>query len=244
MDIRTSYDQIVHEITSLAHACGRAFSSIRIMAVSKTQSVDAIREAVDAGIMLFGENRVQELETKVTSGAFREGSDGTIPEVHLIGHLQSNKVAKAVEFADSIDSVDSLKLCMQIARQAERAGKTMDILLQCNCSQESSKSGFDIRDLTPIQETLHEARYFHDVVRIRGLMTIGPLLGDDEQVRSSFRILHDLFYEYKAQFKYGEEWDTLSMGMSSDYTLAIEEGSTLVRIGSALFGSRIPQNTV
>lgn len=242
MGIVASLTRIRQDIASTARACGRSEDAIRIMAVSKTQSADAIRAAMEAGILLFGENRVQELESKVREGAFQTSDAGGRAEIHLIGHLQSNKVGRAVELADSIDSVDSLRLCRLIAQHAERAGRTIDVLLQCNCSLEGSKSGYDLQDLSRIEETLLAARAFSDVVRIRGMMTIGPLSGDETAIRSSFRTLHDLFEEYKTHTDRPERWDTLSMGMSGDYHIAIEEGSTLVRIGSALFGDRYAEH--
>ena len=203
----------------------------RLMAVSKTRTVEEIMAVYDAGVRLFGENHVQEIVAKFQT----RPAD---MELHMIGHLQSNKVGKVVPLVDMIESVDSLQLLGKIDRAAGVCGKVMDVLLEYNTSSEEAKSGF----LT--EEELFaciEASLLMEHVRIRGLMTVGPVDCDpavkNELTDRAFRELRDLRNECAARFP-GVDFGILSMGMSGDYMIGVRNGSTEVRIGTALFGPR------
>lgn len=202
----------------------------RLVAVSKYHPAEAIREAYDAGQRVFGESHVQELEVKQKA----------LPkdiEWHFIGHLQTNKVKYIVPYVSLIHSVDSMKLLREIDKQAGRVGRTVDCLLQIHVAQEETKFGFLPAELLDI---LQEGEYRRlEYVRITGLMCMATNTDNEDQIRSEFRVAHDTFEEVRERFFYDEEaFCELSMGMSEDYRIALEEGSTLVRIGSMLFGPR------
>jgi PLP dependent protein len=221
----------------IAGACrraGRAREEVRLMGVSKMHPAEALGEAVRTGLMLFGENRVQEFETK--RDRLRElGVSGAT--VHLIGHLQSNKSARATEIFDGIDSVDSLRLAERMNDAAGRLGKGLPVLLEIKLSDEPAKTGLapEGEELRALLERLPNLQH----LAMRGLMTIAPLDEDPEAARVCFRrlrALRDRLAGQQARLDFRE----LSMGMSGDFEIAIEEGSTLVRIGTALFGERTP----
>lgn len=203
------------------------------MAVSKVHPAERILEAVEAGVSLFGENRVQEFEAK--RGRLRE-LGVTSAEVHLIGHLQSNKSGKAAELFDGIDSVDSLHLAERLNEAAGKLTKQLPVLLEIKLSPEASKAGLDPEgaELRAVLERLPDLRQ----LRMRGLMTIAPLDEDPETARACFRRLRALRDQWGRQYP-ALDFGELSMGMSGDFEVAIEEGSTLVRIGTALFGERM-----
>jgi len=218
--------QAVHSV--IDEACRKSLrdpSSVSLMAVSKTYAKEEISACMDAGQSLFGENHVAEALEKFTLvGPCR---------VHLIGHLQSNKARKAVSIFDSIDSVDSLRILSIIDSEALRIGRRTDVLLEYNTSGEQSKSGFESFD--DVFRTIEQSGYMQGV-KIKGLMTVGPLGGDEAALRKAFSLLRDL--KDQCEKRFGIKLGTLSMGMSQDYPIAIEEGSTCVRIGTAIFGSR------
>ena len=200
-------------------------STVKLVAVSKLHSVSEILEAYDAGQRVFGESRPQEMAVKVHS------LPGDI-EWHFIGHLQSNKIKMILPYVSLIHSVDSELLLARIDRQAALSGRIVDCLVQLHIAMEDSKQGF------PVQEALelvpHFSEKYHNV-RIRGLMGMASFVDDMEQVRGEFRILKSAFERLKPEFP---NFDTLSMGMSQDWAIAVEEGATIVRIGSTIFGSR------
>lgn len=202
-------------------------AGVSLMAVSKTHPYAAIEEAISCGQLLFGENRVQEILNK-----FPTGHHGY--NLHLIGHLQSNKVKKAVQAVDAIDSVDSLRLARLISKEAIKVKKVMPVLLEWNTSGEESKAGFT--DEKEYFSLLDEAQELEGI-RIEGLMTIGPLTDNEMDVRTAFATLREIAMKSKITYPH-LSFDTLSMGMSQDYRWAILEGSTVVRIGSAIFGQR------
>lgn len=202
-------------------------SNVRLVAVSKFHPVEAIREAYEAGQRIFGESRPQELVAKYP----QLPSD---VEWHMIGHLQTNKVKYIAPFVALIHSVDSERLVAEIDRQAAKCGRVIDFLFEVHLAQDESKSGWDKEELLDFLRSDRLAHYPN--VRPRGVMTIGTLTDDIELNKSEFRTLKALFEELRPRF--GEEFDTVSMGMSSDYREAIECGSTMVRIGSQIFGSR------
>jgi len=198
------------------------------MAVSKTRPAALICEAVAAGVTLFGENRVQEFEAKRT-----ELPAGI--EVHLIGHLQSNKAAKAAAIFSGIDTVDSLRLLDRLEEAARREQKQLPVLLEIKLSEEEAKTGF-APESAELQVVLERAVDLQNVA-VRGLMTVAPFDGNPETARLCFRELRKMRRAFTHRHP-RVNFDELSMGMSGDFEIAIEEGSTLVRIGTALFGAR------
>ena len=204
------------------------------MAVCKTQPAERIIEAYEAGQRLFGENRVQEFAEK--AGALASLKDA---EFHMIGHLQSNKTAKAVELFHAVDSVDSAKLAARLNAAAEAAGKVLPVLVEINIGGEEAKSGV-APESPELSEILRGAPAWPHL-RIWGLMTVPPYTEDPEGARPYFRKLRELRDSLAARNLPGVTFDELSMGMSHDFEVAIEEGSTCVRIGTAIFGERKKQ---
>ena len=201
--------------------------NVFLLPVSKTKSYDAIMSVYSEGARVFGENRVQEVERKFPSP--EERPDGM--KVYLIGQLQKNKVRKAVYLFDRIESVDSLELLSLIDKESAKIGKKMDVLLEYNSSKEANKSGFRSSDelLLALRESVKMEN-----ISVIGIMTVGPLTDDPQLIRNAFKDTKALFGKASAI----KDLSVLSMGMSSDYLIAIEEGSTEVRIGSAIFGER------
>lgn len=202
-------------------------ADVTLVAVSKFHPVASLREAYDAGQRIFGESRPQEMAAKVPQ----------LPddiEWHMIGHLQTNKVKMIAPFVKLIHSVDSERLIAEIERQALRLDRVIDILLEVHLAEDESKSGWDEYELRQFLSSAALSNYPH--VRLRGLMTIGTLTDDIELNKHEFRSLKALYEEFKPLL--GAEFDTLSMGMTSDYHEAIECGSNMVRIGSLIFGQR------
>ena len=205
--------------------------SIVLMAVSKTVEPERIKEAYAAGLRMFGENRVQEFEGK--SAALRELKGAAW---HLIGHLQSNKAKKAAELFQAIDSIDSLRLAEKLNQAAAEAGKKLEALIEIKVGQEESKAGIPLD--SPELENLLQAAPRLENLQIRGLMTVPPLTENPEGARPYFRLLRDLRDQIAARKLPAVQMDVLSMGMSHDFEVAIEEGSTCVRVGTAIFGAR------
>ena len=201
------------------------------MGVSKTFSPEAIREAYAAGIRVFGENRVQEFAGKID--ALRDLSG---VKWHLIGHLQSNKAAKAAELFGAVDSLDSVKLAERLNAAAKAAGKTIPVLIEINIGGEKAKSGLE-PESEELEHILTGAPQW-DNLTIRGLMTVPPYADDPETARPHFRRLREVRDTISARSLPGVSMNVLSMGMSHDFEVAIEEGSTCVRVGTAIFGER------
>lgn len=227
----TFADNLARVEDRIAAACrhaARPRSEVRLMAVSKTHPPEAMAEALAAGINLFGESRVQEFESK-------RAHIPAAAEVHLIGHLQSNKSSRAAELFHAIDTVDSLRLAERLHHATAQLGKTLPILLEIKLSPEPAKAGFDPArpELSELLERLPNLPN----LALRGLMTIAPLDDDPHATRTCFRQLHQLRDRLAVAYPV-LDFRELSMGMSGDFELAIEEGSTLVRIGTALFGER------
>jgi pyridoxal phosphate enzyme (YggS family) len=227
MSIAENFDYIRQRITSAALRAGRNPEEVRLVAVSKTQPAGAVVEAAQAGQSLFGENYVQELTAKVVEVA--EPVDW-----HFIGSLQSNKVKYLVDLVTMIHSVDRLSLAEEISRQWGKAGKSCDILLEVNIAGEATKGGTTGEALLAL--TRDAARLPH--LRVRGLMTMPPFFDEPEAARPYFCELRRLAAVIVAAGIPGVEMKELSMGMSGDFEAAIEEGATLVRVGTALFGER------
>lgn len=205
-------------------------TKIKLVAVTKNHSTSAMLEALASGITAVGENRVQEMMAKHP----KIQSVGISPEWHLIGHLQTNKVRQAVPLADLIHSVDSDRLAVEIDKAAGKLGKRQDVLLQVNIADEDSKSGVEAGQALPLATLISQLEH----VRLCGLMTIAPFSENPETVRPVFTEMYQLFSELKDLKLANTEITWLSMGMTNDYMVAIEEGSNLVRIGTGIFGSR------
>ena len=212
---------------------GRSAESVTLMAVSKTVEPERIRQAYAAGLRVFGENRVQEFQNKDKSDHLTE-LEGA--QWHLIGHLQSNKANKAAEIFDAVDSLDSLRLAERLDRAAQAAGKVLPVLIEINVGGEESKSGVPLD--SPELEVLLRGMEELDHVQIRGLMSVPPLASNPEATRPYFRLLRDLRDSIAARRLPRLQMDVLSMGMSHDFEVAVEEGSTCVRVGTAIFGER------
>ncbi len=218
--------KVLNEVNETAAAAGREPDTVKLLAVSKTFPASDVLEAYQAGQKEFGENRVQELEQKVPA----------LPRDivwHLIGHLQSNKAAKAAELADWVHSVDSVKLVKKLSDAAQKAGKTLNILLEINVSGEESKYG--IRSKEELFQVA-EAAIAAPAIQWKGLMTMAPADAEGDELKAVFAGLRQMRDELEQ--KYSITLPELSMGMSGDYPAAIAEGATIVRIGTAIFGGR------
>jgi len=231
MGIADNIAEVRERIASAARHAGRSDDEITLMAVSKTFPPESIREAYAAGLRVFGENRVQEFAGKID--ALRDLSD---VQWHLIGHLQSNKANKAVELFSAIDSVDSLKLAEKLNTAAEKLGKKIDVLIEINTGGEEAKSG--LPPGSPDLEAILQSAPRLEALSVHGLMTIPPFFDDPEQARPYFRQLRQLRDQIAARKLPAIDMSTLSMGMSHDFEVAIAEGSTCVRVGTAIFGVR------
>ncbi len=225
--IKENLRQIKENIAAAAQRSGREIEDIRIMAVSKTQPIESIQEVYDLGIRLFGENRVAEASEK-----FDRRFPGA--ELHLIGHIQRNKARQAVQTAVCIQSLDSLRTLEAIEKYALEQERSMDILVEIHTSGEDAKHGIREKDeaLNLIQRVCDSP-----ALKMKGLMTMAPFTSDEGPVRSSFSSLYEFREECIPRFG-GDSLKVLSMGMSGDYEIAVEEGATLLRIGTALFGVR------
>jgi len=219
-------------MNAAAMRAGRNIDDVTLMAVSKTVPPELIRAAYLAGVRVFGENRVQEFAEKVD--ALRDLSNA---EWHMIGHLQTNKAAKAAELFAAVDSIDSLRLAQKLNSTAQQAGRKLGVLIEINVGGESAKSG--VAPESQELEKILQAAPLLDHLEIRGLMTIPPLTEDPQAARPYFRRLRDLQKQISARRLPGVNMNALSMGMSHDFEIAIEEGSTCVRLGTAIFGERI-----
>ncbi len=223
--------EVRQRIAEAARRAGRNPAEISLMAVSKTQPPAHIREAYDAGLRLFGENRVQEFAGKAE--ALCDLADA---EWHMIGHLQSNKAGKAAELFSTVESVDSLRLAEKLNAASQLLGKKLAVLIEINLGGEAAKSGV-AAESEELQELLQGAAKLEHL-EFRGLMTVPPFTEDPERARPYFRKLRELRDRIAARDLPAVGMQVLSMGMSHDFEVAIEEGSTCVRVGTAIFGER------
>lgn len=226
--IEENIQRVRETIASAAERCGRRAEDVLLVAVTKTRTVEEMAEAVRCGVGALGENRVQELLLK------REAWPADLSaEWRLIGHLQRNKARKVLPAVDAVDSLDSLELARTLGRIAEESGRSLPVLLEVNTSGEASKEGVAPEGLFPLLEgVLAECPNLSP----QGLMTIGPLEGGERAVRGAFALLRTLAEGARKEFSIPLK--ELSMGMSGDFEWAVEEGSTMVRVGTALFGAR------
>jgi PLP dependent protein len=225
----TNFARIQEQIAAVCRRCNRSTEEVQLMAVSKTHPVEALREAADAGLTLFGENRVQEFQQKaalLTDLNLR---------VHLIGHLQSNKSARAAEIFYGIDSLDSTRLALRLDEAASNLHRRIPVLIEIKLSPEESKTGIPpaAPELDELLERLPELSH----LEMQGLMTVPPYAKDPEHARPYFQQLRQLGEKLAAKYP-RLNFSTLSMGMSGDFVVAIEEGATRIRVGTALFGAR------
>jgi pyridoxal phosphate enzyme (YggS family) len=219
---------IEQRIQATAANCGRDPHSIRLVAVSKTVPADVIKQAISDGVEILGENYIQEAREKFNVLCNESVS------WHFIGHLQSNKAKYAVRMFDLIHSVDSLKLAAELDKQAAKLDKLQKILIQVNISQEATKSGVTLANTMALIRQI--AEYKH--LAVKGLMTMPPFFNQPEKVRPFFKALRDLRDQIEKEKIPGIAMQELSMGMTGDFETATEEGATLVRIGTAIFGER------
>ncbi|MGD9412656.1 MAG: YggS family pyridoxal phosphate-dependent enzyme [Desulfobacterales bacterium] len=221
-------EQVKERIRQAAESCNRDADSIRLVAVSKTIAADTVREAIEAGVTILGENYVQEARDKFNALVQYPVS------WHFIGHLQSNKAKYGVRLFDLIHSVDSLKLARELDKQAAKVDKVQHILVQVNISGEDTKSGISADEAPGLIAEISQLKN----IAVKGLMTMPPYFYQPEKVRPFFAALRELRDRIKAQSLPHVSMDELSMGMTGDFEVAIKEGATLVRIGTAIFGER------
>ena len=231
MSIPENISAVRKRIAEAARRAGRRPEEIALMAVSKTHPPERIREAHAAGLRLFGENRVQELAGKAAALADLEGA-----EWHMIGHLQTNKATKTAELFRAVDSVDSLKLAEKLDAAARKLSRKLDVLVEINVGGEETKSGA-APDSQGLEELLLAAPHLEGMA-FRGLMTVPPFSDHAQDARPYFRKLRELRDAIAARKLSAVFMEQLSMGMSHDFEVAIEEGSTCVRVGTAIFGER------
>ena len=228
MGIAENIERVQERISRACQRSGRAVEDVRLIAVSKTMPAESIRQAHAAGLREFGENRVQEAASKCRE---LENLDAVW---HLIGHLQSNKAKQACQLFDWIQSLDSLHLAERIDRSAAALGKKLPVLIEVHLGEEASKFGVEEDDLVRLAEQVGAL----PSLELRGLMTLPPFFEDPQDVRPFFRRLRELAGRIEARNLPGVSMRELSMGMSHDFEFAIEEGATIVRIGTAIFGER------
>lgn len=231
MSIADNLATVQERMHTAAQRSGRSRDEIALMAVSKTHPPQLIREGYEAGLRLFGENRVQEFAGKAEAVSSLAGA-----QWHMIGHLQTNKAAKAAELFSAVDSVDSVRLAQRLNAAAQDLGKKIPVLIEINIGGESAKSG--IAADSPDLEALLASAPQLDHLDFRGLMTVPPFTEDPQQARPYFRKLRELRDRFAIRKFPAVHMETLSMGMSHDFEVAIEEGSTCVRVGTAIFGER------
>lgn len=225
-----NYQGVLKRLKSAAEKSGRDISEITLLAATKTVDADTINYAIEKGITHIGENRVQELISK--HGLLKPAHS------HFIGHLQTNKVKDIIDKVEMIESVDSIRLANEISKQAQKRGIVMDVLLEINIGGEKSKSGFTPEDA---EKAVGEVTKL-DGIRVKGLMTIPPATDLPEESRKYFREMYKLFIDIRGKNIDNSSMSVLSMGMSNDFDIAVEEGANLVRVGTSLFGRRIYNN--
>lgn len=223
--IKNNLETINKKIKKAALKVNRNFREIKLVAVTKTATIEQIKEAISTGVKIIGENKVQEAKEKyqiLTADI----------EWHLVGHLQTNKAKYAIEIFDFIHSVDSIKLAKEIDKRSLQFGKITNVLVEVNISGEETKYGIKPEQVEPFLKEISE----FSRIRVRGLMTIAPIVEDKEEVRPYFRKLRELSKEIKSKNIKNVKMDHLSMGMTDDFEVAIEEGANMVRIGRGIFG--------
>ena len=227
MNIAENLKRVRYRIQNTCSRVGRNEDDVILIAVSKTVNAEAITTAVECGVKHIGENRIQEAEKKINQL-------GNVATWHLIGHLQTNKVKKAVQLFNFIHSVDSLRLAQEISRRAVQFEKEIQCLIEVNTSLENSKFGVAQENTLDLVKQIS----LLPGIRVQGLMTVGAFLPDPEDVRPCFKILKNLSEQIVSAGLEGVEMKYLSMGMTNDFEVAIEEGANMIRVGRAIFGER------
>lgn len=228
-ELAARFAHVRAEIVAAAERCGRAPDEVKLIAISKTHPSSAVRELIELGATDFGENRVQEAETKIAEA----GRDRA--RWHLVGHLQANKARRAVDLFDVIHSLDSIDLARRLDRLCdEKQRESLSVLIQVDLGHEETKSGVEEADLNQLVETIGSLPR----LQLIGLMTLPPFFENPEQSRPFFRRLRELRDDLAGRGVFGDGKGELSMGMTHDFAVAIEEGATMVRIGTAIFGER------
>ena len=225
--LETQLKEVEAKIQAACDRAGRKREEVTLIAVSKTKPIEMLQEAYDLGVRVFGENKVQEITAKY---------DALPDDIHwhMIGHLQTNKVKYIIDKVELIHSVDSLHLAKQIEKEAVKKGVDAQILVQVNIAQEDTKFGIDGPEVMSLVEEISKFPHVH----IRGLMTSAPFVANPEENRCYFKKLHKLFVDIREKNIDNVSMDILSMGMTNDYEVAIEEGATMVRVGTGIFGAR------
>jgi len=240
-DVVRNLARVQERIAEAALRVGRKPAEVTVVAVAKTFPAEAVIAAYQAGVLNFGENRVEEGMTKIP--AVHAAISGSRPTWHMVGHVQSRKAQAVVAHFDYVHSVDRLKIARRLSRFAQEAGRALSVLLECNVSGEEAKFGFDLQDWE--QDEARRKTFFATVeeilalpgLSVQGLMTMAPLVADPETVRPVFASLRALLDALRERFL-AHDWRHLSMGMTGDFVVAVEEGATMVRIGRAIFGAR------
>ena len=225
--IKENLEEVREKIRQACQRSGRREEDVTLISVSKTKPVEMLREAYEAGSRDFGENRVQEIMEKY----------GQMPEDvrwHMIGHLQKNKVRQVIDKAVLIHSVDTVELAEQIEKDAAKRDLTVDILLEVNVAEEESKFGFRTEEVEAAVMKIKEFPHVH----IKGLMTIAPFVSNSEDNREVFKKLYQLYVDIRSKNIDNVNMSVLSMGMTGDYEVAVEEGATMIRVGTGIFGAR------
>jgi PLP dependent protein len=231
-ELRQRLDRVRQQIAESAVRAHRRPDDIMLLAVSKTHPVELIQTAIAAGVTDLGENRVQEADVKIPTIGRKAA------RWHLIGHLQSNKARRAVELFDVVQSLDSVGLARRLDRVCAEVNRAvLEVLIQVDLGQEATKSGAAETAVPGIIEAIGQSQ----ILRLTGLMTLPPYFEDPEQARPYFRRLRELRDQLHAQGAFGDQTGELSMGMTHDYQVAIEEGATIVRVGTAIFGARVSE---
>ncbi len=226
-ELLDNYQTVVANVEAACKRVGRNPDDITIIAVSKTKPLSMIEDAIAVGMTHFGENKPQEIRDKT-----REVSKKV--HWHMIGKLQSNKIKYVIETCDLIHSVDSLKLAENLSKEACKRDCDVQVLLQVNIADEETKSGFKAKELYDVIDRINELERIH----VLGLMAIPPFVDNPEDNRSYFRELHEIFVDIKSKNIDNINMNVLSMGMTNDYQVAVEEGATCVRVGTGIFGAR------
>ena len=228
MSIGENVEKVLEQIAAAARAASREPGEVTLCAATKMNDARAVREAIGAGVRVCGENRVQELTAKLSENAYKGA------QIHFIGHLQTNKVKQVVGKVDLIQSVDSEHLLAAISREAQRQGICQDILLEVNIAQEAAKSGFAAGDILPLVDKIDS----FPNIRLRGLMAIPPISKNPGDNLKFFLKMRQIYVDIQTKKNDNVSVDCLSMGMSGDFADAVAAGSTMVRIGTAIFGAR------
>lgn len=228
MSIEENVEKVLEEIAAAARAAGREPGEVALCAATKMNDAQAVRRAIAAGVRICGENRVQELTAKLADNAYAGA------QVHFIGHLQTNKVKQVVGKVDLIQSVDSEHLLAAISREAQKQDLCQDILLEVNIGEEAAKSGFAEEDILPLVDRIDS----FSNIRLRGLMAIPPISRNPGDNLKFFLKMRQIYVDIRAKKNDNVSVDCLSMGMSGDFADAVAAGSTMVRIGTAIFGAR------